>query len=82
MYYVLVLHTLFHAFSPESPSTIIMRLHNINVGFRVEQLRAAQSRAAVDISRSRSARMSGKQRSRAGREPCQAAGSLLELVES
>lgn len=83
MYYVPVLHTLFQAFSSESPYTIIMRLHNTNVGFQVEQLRAAQSRAAVYTNRSRSARMSGKQRSRAGREPCQTIGSLpLELVES
>lgn len=70
-------------FSSESPYTIIMRLHNTNVCFQVEQLRAAQSRAAVYTNRSGSARMSGKQHSGAGQEPCQAAGSLpLELVES
>lgn len=75
-YYVPVLYTLFLAFSSESPSTIITRLHNANVCFQAEQLRAAQSRAAVYTNRSGSARMSGKQRSRAGQELCQAAGSL------
>lgn len=59
--YVPVLYTLSHAFSSESPYTIIMRLHNTNVCFQVEQLRAAQSRAAVYTNRSGSARMSGKQ---------------------
>lgn len=60
-----------------------MRLYNTNVCFQVKQLRVAQSRAAVYTNRDGSARMSGKQRSRAGRELCQAAGSLsLELVQS
>lgn len=83
MYHVPVLYTLFHAFSSESPSTIIMRLRNTNVCFQVELLKAAQSKAAVYTNRSGSARMSGKQRSWAERELCQAAGSLpLELVKS
>lgn len=75
-YYVPVLYTLFLAFSSESPSTIITRLPNANVCFQAEQLRAAQSRAAVYTNRSGSPRMSGKQRSRAGQELCQAAGSF------
>lgn len=83
IHYMPVLYTLFHAFSSESPYTIIMKLHNANVCFQAEQLRAARSRVAVYTNRSGSARMSGKQHSPAGRKLCQAAGRLpLELVES